>query len=235
MKASFWKRIGAYFIDCLIITLVCSICVRYLPNYKKIEKLNNDSSSILTEYSEVLSSGDSEKMAEYNEKINDFNYDLKKASVFSSMLSITLYSLYFIVFQRYNNGQTVGKKLLKLEVASNDGEALTMKQTLIRSLILYPIVFELIDLCIIFMLSKSLYLSVSSWLSLLQGAVFIACCITAIFGRGLHDRLANTNVIVFGTVAEEEESSVSKWKKTSSLEKEVKTYRVNHTSKKKGS
>ena len=234
MKASFWKRIAAYFVDCFIIAFVCSLFVRQLPNYYKIEKLNNESNSILTEYSEVISSGDVDKMDVYNEKVSDFNYELKKLSIFSTMLSITLYSLYVIVFLRYNNGQTVGKKLFKLEVSSNNGDALTIKQTLIRSIVLYPIVFELIDICIISILSKSLYIDVSSWLSLLQGALFIACVITTIFGRGLHDRLAGTNVIVFGTIGEEEESSVSKWKKSASLEKEVKTYKVNHTSKKKG-
>lgn len=233
MKASFLKRIGAYLIDYLLIAIVCSLFAKYLPNYNKIEVLNKENESIITEYAEVMDSGNPDDLKEISKRISDYNYELKRLSISLSLLSITTYALYFIVFQRYNNGQTVGKKLLKLEVVSDDDNNLSLKQTLIRSIILYPIVFELVDIGVLLVLNKSLYLDISSTLSFVQYVLFFVCCVTALFGRGLHDKLAHTNVIVFGTISEEQESSVSKWKKNSASENEVKTYRVNHTSRKR--
>lgn len=230
MKASFFKRIGAYLIDCFLLMILLNFVSRYLPGYNKIQKLNIEGNEIMEEYTDAIASGDTSLLAEKSESFIDFSYELRKLSIYSNLSSIVLYSLYFIVFQRYNNGQTVGKKLLKVEVIDEDGNSPSLKQMVIRTILIHPIVFDLIDVILVLVLSKSLYLNTSNILVYAQYILFFVCAVTAIFGKGLHDRLAHTNVIKFGTISEVEESKVSKWKKTSNREREIKTYRVNHTS-----
>lgn len=181
------------------------------------------------DYYEDLADGDENNLIKYSAIINDLSYDLSKASIANNLISIGLYFLYFVVFQRYNNGQTIGKKLLKLEVV-DDEETVSFKKLLIRGIILYPMLFELLDVIIISILSKSLYIRLSTWISLVKYICFLGCFLPILIGkRGLHDKLANTDVIVVGSEIYDE-GKATKWQKTAEKEKEIKKYRVNHTS-----
>ena len=230
MKASFFRRLGAYIIDIFIIMIVSSLISGFLPNNQKITNLNEENLNLLTDYYEVVSEGNQEKVKEYSNKINDFSYELSRLSVYSDLVMIGLYLLYFIAFQGYNNGQTVGKKILKIEVVDAEDNNITFKQLFLRSVFIYPIVLALLQIILIFVLNKSTYLTFSTIISYLQYGIYLVCFITTIVsGRGLHDKFAGTKVINFGTVENVEESKVSKWKKTAEKEKSVSSYKLNHT------
>lgn len=231
MYGGFLKRLGAYIIDFIIITLVINLSVRFLPNNSKMVAFNNENSIFMEEYFEVISSGDVEKLEEVNEELDNHSYKLAKISIPNTLFSIVIYFLYFIVFQRYNNGQTVGKKLLKIELVDSDGNVPSFKQMLIRGLIIYPIILELVNILLLQVLSKSNYLNVSTIISMIQFGIYFICLVSVIIKkRGLHDVFAGTNVIKFGTISEVEESNVSKWKKTLQQEQKIKNYRGSHTS-----
>jgi uncharacterized RDD family membrane protein YckC len=235
MKASMFKRILAYVIDFFVILLISNIIVGFLPNNDKIIVKNNEITEFIMENKDVLLSNDVEKMETFNATLNDYSYDLSKLSLWPNLLKITLYFLYFITFQSYNNGQTLGKRILKLETVDKDGDSPKFKQMLIRGIILYPILFVLLDVIFINILSKSMYFDVSNILYYIKYGLFFVCFITALIsGRGIHDKLAGTSVIVFGTAEVdsngEVEDKVTKWKKSALKEKEVKKYKVNHTS-----
>ena len=230
MNAGFFRRLGAYLIDVIIILVVASLFSRFLPNSDKISALNNANSNLLTGYSEVLKGGDSDKINEYSILITDYNYELTKLSLYTNLSTIVLYLLYFVGFQGYNNGQTVGKRLLKIEVVDNDDNNPNFKQLLIRGLILYPIVLDLLNTILIHLVDKQSYITSSNIIAYVQYAIYFACFITVLFGgKGLHDRLAGTRVIKYGTISEEDESKVSKWKKTAEKEKVTRVYKENHT------
>jgi uncharacterized RDD family membrane protein YckC len=76
------------------------------------------------------------------------------------------------------------------------------------------------------------YLNISSVLSWASVIIFMGCLFTVIFGgRGLHDRICGTSVIMVGSYnADEEEDKVSSWKKTSEKAKKVNEYKSRHTS-----
>lgn len=235
MRASFFKRVVAYIIDFLIIILVSNILAGVLPDNDKIIQKNNEMTNFIVENKDVLTSKDVSDVEVFNQKLNDYSYDLNKLSLWPNLLKMTLYFLYFIAFQSYNSGQTLGKRFLKLEIVDKDGNSPKFKQMLVRGVILYPIVFVLLDIVFINILSKSMYLSFSNILYYIKYGLFLGCFITAIIsGRGIHDKLAGTSVIVFGTAEAdsdvEVENKVSKWKKSALKEKEMKKYKVNHTS-----
>jgi len=231
MKASILRRLGAYLIDIFLIFFVSSLLSGFMPNNDKITKLSNENMEFLSKYYEVIEKGDLEGLDEYSNQLNKYNYDLNKLSVFSNLFTVGLYFLYFIVFQRYNNGQTVGKKLLKIEVIDDDGNIPSFKQMIIRGIIIYPMILSLIDIILILLLKEVAYMSISNIIIYIQYGLYIVCFVTSIMnGKGLHNKLAGTCVINVGTFDEEDESSVTKWKKTSERERETKKYRVNHTS-----
>jgi uncharacterized RDD family membrane protein YckC len=231
MNAGFFRRLGAYLIDVIIIMIVVSLFSRFLPNSDKIDALNNANSNLLTDYSKILQEGDVDKINDFSALITDYNYELTKLSLYTNLSTIVLYILYFVGFQGYNNGQTVGKRLLKIEIVDDEDNNPNFKQLLIRGIILYPMVLSLLDTMLIHVLSKSSYISCSNVIAYIQYALYFVCFITVVFaGRGIHDKLAGTRVIKYGTVLEEDESNVSKWKKTAEKEKVTRTYRVNHTS-----
>lgn len=227
------KRIGAYVIDMVIILLVARLIGSVLPNQDKISEISVESQNVVEEFSQAVNSEDSVALKEANEKMNSLNYQLSKASIFNDLVLIGLYFLYFIVFQRYNNGQTLGKKLMKIEVVDED-DVVSLKKLLIRGVILYAMAFSLIDILLVIIFKESMYISVSTWVSLIKYLSLLCCFLPILFGKkGLHDKIAGTSVVLVGSDIKDE-GKATKWKKTVDKEKEIKKYRVNHTSGKKG-
>lgn len=227
MPASFIKRIGAYLIDIIIVIIVSSLITSFIPN-KKLNDLSYEYNKYILEIYENYNS-DELDLDEVNDKLDDYTYLINKASVGSNLILISTYFLYFIVLNRYNSGQTVGKKLLNIEIVDYEGNTPNMKQLCIRGIILYPMVFDLLRVILILLLSKSLYLSVSPILSLIRIIIFIACGISIMIGNGIHDKLSGTMVVLYKSM-NEEDNKATKWKKKIEREKEIKIYKNNHTS-----
>ena len=123
-NAYFIKRLGALILDMIIVSIVVSMLTFFVNNNSNYEKLTK-------EYNDVMEQAMDKKTSpkEYKKllsKASDISYDLSKQTVVVSFVSLTIYILYFIVFQFYNKGQTIGKKLMKIKIESNDGKDLTM-------------------------------------------------------------------------------------------------------------
>ncbi len=233
MNASIFKRIAAYLLDVLIVFLLSSMLSAVLPNNDKINAKSDEALNILDEFMQSVDEGDTTAMDEIAEQIDDINYDVQKLSIYSTLSTAVLYFLYFIVFESYNNGQTLGKRLLKIEVNDKDGQNASFRQILIRGLILYPIVLDVLNVVLISTLAKSTYLNWSSTLMMLYYCVFLLCFFTMLFKkRGLHDLLAGTVVL---DASVDDESKVAAWQNSAEKSHEEEAYRKNHTSgKKKG-
>ena len=119
--------------------------------------------------------------------------------------------------------------MLKIEIVGKDKEEVNFKQLLIRSIILYPMLFDLINIMTIMLLNKNLYWNISTGITLLRSAIFIICVITLFTNCALHDRLAGTTVISSDEQDLENNSKVAKWKDNVEKEKKAKKYK-NHTS-----
>lgn len=195
-NAYFIKRLGALILDMIIVSTVVSMLTFFVNNNSNYEKLTK-------EYNDVMEQAMDKKTSpkEYKKllsKASDISYDLSKQTVVVSFVSLTMYILYFIVFQFYNKGQTIGKKLMKIKIESNDGKDLTMNQLAVRSLIINSILANLILLAVIILGSKDIYFVSSTTVSMIQYIIIFTTAIMILFRkdkRGLHDVITNTKVI----------------------------------------
>ena len=192
------KRVMAYLMDFLFITILVSLIVNikfinpYLDNYRKA----------YDEYNELITDVNEDKLnvesSEYKTKIVELTYDLNKYRVISASISSILFLGYFGVLQYFLNGQTLGKKIMKIKVASANNKKLTILNFITRSVILNNIIFSVLLIVGVFVFSKSNYYYLSlvvSYLELLVMSLIVLMLVLRKDNRGLHDLITNTRVI----------------------------------------
>lgn len=216
MKPVSYKRILAYLIDIFIVICIATILTMFIPVSKEYTNQMNELNAVLEDYS----SGDISE-TEYLEKFNDISYIVNKESVQVSIVSVVLSTIYFVVLAYYMNGQTFGKKIMKIQVVSANSKKLTMNNYLIRSLIVDSILMNTISIVTILFLEKSSYLKVYDVTSTIFGAIYVVIFAMILFrqdGRGLHDLLANTKVISLNDKKVLNEETIKEEKKATKKE-----------------
>ena len=132
------------------------------------------------------------------EVMSEFEYDLAKASINSTVANLVLTIVYFIGFQFLNKGQTIGKKLMKVKVTNDNGEAPSLLQMIIHVGVGYSVFMTIITSTLFFAASKSTYLSLITYLQFLDMAIVFIGIIMILFRKdekGLHNLLAKTKVV----------------------------------------
>ncbi len=193
MKAQFSKRCFAYIIDVFIVLVLSSLITGLIPISEKAQNLTETLNDVVNKTTEKEIS-----ITEYNKLLKDINYDLSKETIMTSLITIVIYLLYFVVLPMYNNNQTFGKKLMKLELKTLDGGKPTINNLLFRALILYGLANNLIGLILIMFLKKPIYINVTSVLNTFQTSIIVISIVMMIIskdGRGIHDLVGNTVVI----------------------------------------
>ena len=191
-----FRRISAYLIDYLFIFLIITMLsqIRVLnPTYDEYYEAYDRYMEIYDDLS-VDNALEIAESAEYQE----VNYDLSRYSVSISIISLVVYLAYFVGFQKWNKNQTLGKKMFNIEVVSNDGKSASWLQILLREVIIYNIVWEILVIISIFVFNYEGYMIASSVLSLIAGIILWVSVLFIIFrkdGRGLHDIIAKTKVV----------------------------------------
>lgn len=188
------KRAFAYIIDLMIVVFIIGLFTNIEalnPNYEKYEQTFENYKTLLTENGGTNNS-------QTVKQVTNVMYDLNKYSVSTSIINVVVMVLYFGLFQYYNKGQTIGKKLMKIRVVSNDGKKLKLSQVLLRMLIINSILTSVILICLISFASKGVYISVSKYINMIDAILVSVSIIMIMFkndGRGLHDLLGNTKVV----------------------------------------
>lgn len=192
-KPYFFPRAIAYIIDVLLVSIVCTGVLLLIPK-------NDTYEQYYKEYEQIQSDFISEKIdsREYLDKSKDIIYGLNSNNVISMIVEVVLIILYFIVFQFYNKGQTLGKKLMKIRVVSVKDSELSLDQVAYRALIVNSILFNILAIGAVLFADKSYYYYAYSGIQLLSSTVFFITILMILFrkdGRGLHDVIAGTKVI----------------------------------------
>jgi len=191
MKASFAKRLGAFIIDSVILSIVFAIITM---GFKLDTKdINDEVNDTLEQYE----SGDI-TTEEYLDKTLELNYELQKSSLVVNGLNIVLYVGYFIVFGYLNKGQTIGKKICKIKVVNSKDDKLSIWNMIVRSLFIYGIFTLLYSVIFVNVLNKEMFgysYVIVSYLEIIFMAIAFFMVLYKKEGRGLHDIIANTNVI----------------------------------------
>lgn len=205
------KRMGAYVIDILILLILVQLLGMCVPTSKETDK---HAEEYITVVQDMLK--DDKNIEENENKLKDLSYNLSKDGVVQSGIAIGLYFIYFIVIQSYNNGQTLGKRLLKIKIVdAKTKEKPKFLQIFIRSLFIYSILSNTLDLLAIMVLNKSHYLSISEVISSLYMIILFICFITILRKDriGLHDRVAQT-LVIDDEEYEEEDTKSKQWNDT---------------------
>ena len=201
IKAMFSQRVLAFLIDLLLLSIICSLITMFVPVNDTATKLYEEQNRVLEGYVDG-----SVSMKEYVNQMVDLGYDISRQTVIVSIVTIVISLLYYVIYPCYNNGQTLGKKLMKIKIKKTNDTELSMNDLLIRSMINNSILVNIINVILVLFLSKNLYLSTSSLVSFIQYLVLIISLIMIAFtknAQGLHDKVCKTEVIVADTVKED--------------------------------
>lgn len=196
-KATFLERLLAFFIDIILVAFAASfLSYPFMINSSTAD----NSKKISDEMSELFEafSNDEISVDTYVTESITLTYESAKNEGVYSLILIFLYIMYFIVFQFYNKGQTLGKKLLKIKVVSNTGD-LSMNQMIIRSLLINLILLNMILMIILsFANDPATYFYGSAIFEFIQYLFIIISAIMIMFSKnrkGLHDYIVKTDVL----------------------------------------
>lgn len=187
------KRIIAFVIDIVIVSLVVSL-INLLP----LDPYKDKYKDAYEKYNEVVQKSTEDEKNDYKDEIIELNYEVYKYRTYSSMFSATALILYFGVLPLVMNGQTLGKKIMKLRVVSNNEKKLNFWKYLIRIVILNNIWLSLINVGAVYVVSGVKFYYVTYVISMLSSLIYMLNLIMVMFrkdNRGLHDMVAGTKVI----------------------------------------
>ncbi len=198
------KRILAFLIDALFIYLM----VYCISNSSIANPSINMTYYYQDEYNNVIK--DMNKETDYNkllESISSPFYLFMRSRNYEHMYFILFVLLYYVFFQYFNNGQTLGKKLLRLKVVDSNNNKASLFSLLLRSLFIGSVLIYGMPLIIIlemlglYLFSYNYYLYYIALIELLDMVIEIIS-INLLFSKSkcLHDYVAGTKVIDIKTI-----------------------------------
>lgn len=193
MKAYFLQRVTSYIIDLVIISLVSYVVLLFVPTSKAYEDALDRADDATNSYIEGKIS-EKEYLSEYGEA----NYIMAKEGAVFTVISLLITTAYFGTYSYYKNGQTVGKKLMKIKVETMDGKTPSHPTLILRTLIIYGVITNVISLILLLFIKANMYIGTIGAIEAVQSLFVIVTIFMIIFrkdGRGLHDLICKTRVI----------------------------------------
>ncbi len=190
-----FKRIGAYLIDLLVITLFSMILTKISfinPRYEEYVEVSTKYNEMLNDYYEKKIN-----ITEFNSKVSDMSYDMNKSGFVYIIGDIAVIILYFGIYNFASKGKTLGKRIMNLQIISAKDKSLKIYNYLIRCILLNGIIMDIITLIAICFTRETyfeIYSLGSNFNMILQIIIFLSIMFS-VNGRGLHDLIAGTKVI----------------------------------------
>ncbi len=190
-----YKRLIAYILDMLIIYIISSLIfmIVFRNDYQKYTEATEDYINSITNITKETK--DRNKMVD---NVNEISYNYIKLGTTQTIFVITTEIIYFIFIQFFLNGQTLGKKLLKIKIVSLEGEKLEAGLFVLREIVLLVIPIRVIDLIALLTTGMNTYLKINNLTSNLNSIISILIIGTILFRqdeRGIHDLISKTKVI----------------------------------------
>lgn len=192
MNSGSLQRIGAYLLDLIIIGLIASLLTFWIPEsdkYKEAYETQKEQSDLLMN-NEIGTQ-------EYFDTTMRSRYVMEKETVIQTVVGIVIAIGYFGTFAYYKNGQTIGKKLMKIKVVNNEGKEPGHLQLIFRICLLRGIFTTILSTILLFVLSENEYMVIYG-ISIAQSIFLMVCALMMVIRedkRGLHDMIAKTKVI----------------------------------------
>lgn len=192
-RGLFMQRLLAFTIDIFLVSFLASLLCMPFLDYDSIDTLRENASQIMVDYEE----GNID-IETYISSARSILYRLAQKQGPLILATIFLNILYFVVYQFYYKGQTLGKKLLRIKVVSADSKELTMNNYIYRSFVINSVLTDIIIFTFVVFASQRVWFGGTFIFASINYIVLFLCAVMVIFskdGRGLHDLIGNTKVI----------------------------------------
>ena len=189
----FKKRLCAFIIDIVLVFLIVSFIELFIPNSENVTNLSDQMISINNSFFD----GNIDAQTFINQ-YSSVSYSLERELFLSTLISVVVNVLYFVVYPLYSGGQSFGKKYMNIKIVSDDDNEVSSNQLVLRYLLMNGIGTTIISLCIVFLVKDLTYLYIASMLSFLQFIVAISSIFMVLYRndkRSLPDLIAGTKVI----------------------------------------
>ena len=197
MNHTFFKRIGAYVLDILIVSLFVSL-LSYVPFLNPSRDAYSEKYNELVNLQEQYSSSEI-SLDEYNQAFEPIAYEIYRYNTYYVIIDLVCTLLYFGVLQFFCKGQTIGKKLFQIRVVSNDERPLTLVNFILRTVVLSNMIISVALQCIVHFMDVDHYYMVYENVNLVGSIILYIILFMIVVradGRGLHDFVANTKVVL---------------------------------------
>ncbi len=192
MKVSFKKRLFAYLIDFVLLTTIVTIINCVLPTTTKQVEINKELDSLQQD----LLDGEIDNK-QYFDGYKKLLPELDKSNMAINVCNLVFILGYFIIIPVVNNGQTLGKKILKIKIEKIDGN-LTIRDMVIRNFITTSLLQLMISSTLVYIVNNDIYYNLSIFVSLLQILLVIITSFMIIYRKdekGVQDLITGTQVI----------------------------------------
>lgn len=191
-KSNFGKRLMAYIIDVMIVSLIFSFLTIFIKDSSNLVNLNNELNTISENYLNQTIT-----MSEYINQFSSTQYLINREMFLQNLFSVVLMMGYFIILPYYYNGQTLGKKLMKIKIVKEKGK-LGINDLVLRGLIANGILVTLIELSLTFLFKDTPYFISISIFDFIQFLLVIISTFMILYRKdkkSLHDLVCKTLVV----------------------------------------
>jgi len=188
MKASLKKRITAYLIDIIIMLIILGfISVLYKPDDIT---LNNNLNLLTMQYA----SGDI-TFTNYMTKSSEIYKQIDLNNLIINIINAVYIIGYFVILPYFNNGQTIGKKMMSINVRAISNGKLTIQKLFVRNLIINGLFYLLAVIICSWAVPAQYYFITVTALGIIQIGLILASMFMVVYRKdkkGLHDLIART-------------------------------------------
>lgn len=192
-KPTTFRRILAFMLDFLLVSMLSGVIAVFVTNEIDYDETYGRIYNVTKAYSEKELTID-----EYNNEVMDINYDINQKTVSVTIVTVAVSILYYIVFAYACDGQTLGKKIVKIKVVSKSNEKASISSLMIRSMLIDMILVNALNVILILTLSKENYISIYDIVNYASSFILLGSAIFMMYrddGKGIHDLVAGTVVV----------------------------------------
>ena len=194
MKVSFKRRLMAYIIDLVLLSILVTLTLVIFPNDKKEIKQINNNINIITE--DLLN--DKIDNSQYLNMYAKYNYKLEKKQIKTNVLNLIYIIFLYILVPFFAGGQTIGKIVTKIKIVNEDNSDIQFNKLIIRSLFVNFLIYPIVTIPLIYLFSAKIYFILSLFLILIEFLLVLFTIFMVLYRhdrKGIHDILTKTKII----------------------------------------
>lgn len=193
MKANFKQRCIAYIIDFLFL----ASCLMIISNFSyKTDTVKNYEQKLDTSIEKFISH--EINLKDFIKDYTEYNYRIDYNNSLKNVLNLVLIISYFMILPLFLNGQTLGKKLMKIRIVDETGGKVKISSMFIRTLIINALAYNILTFIFILFIDPNIYFISVIILSICQLILVFISSHMILYKEnklGLQDILSRSKVI----------------------------------------